>query len=421
MPPSRSGIAAYSAELLPLLRQQHDIDVYVEDSADRAADSQTLGAHDFVWRQRRQPYDLTVYQLGNAACHGYMWAYLFNYPGVVVLHDAQLHQARALWLLTERLRPRRDDYLAEFRANEPDAPPEAAELIAAGLGQSALYQQWPFVRLAIRSARLTLVHSPRVADALRERFPVAPIAPIAMGVAEPQPRIARPDILARHGIAENAVIVVALGGVTPEKRLGPLMKAVAAVAARAPSLHLLIVGERADHYDAMREAERLQIADRVQLTGYVPEEEVASYVAAADICSCLRWPTNRETSASWLRCAAAGKATLVTALSHLADLPPIAIAIDVLDEDAALPSALETLAIDALQRSRLGGAARAWWAAHHRLEHMAADYDRALARAVASPIPSPPLPRHLRDDGTRRLCELAAPMGVSERFSDLLG
>ena len=40
--------------------------------------------------------------------------------------------------------------------------------------------------------------------------------------------------------------------------------------------------------------------------------------AAADICACLRWPTNRETSASWLRCLAAGRPTIVTDLAHLA-------------------------------------------------------------------------------------------------------
>ena len=67
------------------------------------------------------PYDLVVYQLGNAACHDYMWGYLFRYPGLVVLHDAQVHQARAQSLLGGWT-PRRDDYRHEFAANHPDAP-----------------------------------------------------------------------------------------------------------------------------------------------------------------------------------------------------------------------------------------------------------------------------------------------------------
>ena len=42
---------------------------------------------------------MIVYQLGNSAAHDFIWAYLFRYPGLLVLHDAQVHQARALWLL----------------------------------------------------------------------------------------------------------------------------------------------------------------------------------------------------------------------------------------------------------------------------------------------------------------------------------
>jgi hypothetical protein len=38
-------------------------------------------AHEFVWRHRRAPYDLVVYQLGNSSHHDYQWPYLFRYPG----------------------------------------------------------------------------------------------------------------------------------------------------------------------------------------------------------------------------------------------------------------------------------------------------------------------------------------------------
>ncbi len=58
-------------------------------------------AHDFVWARVRTPYDLVVYQMGNAWCHDYMWPYLFKWPGLVVLHDAHLHHARA-WSLLRR-------------------------------------------------------------------------------------------------------------------------------------------------------------------------------------------------------------------------------------------------------------------------------------------------------------------------------
>jgi hypothetical protein len=51
LPPTRSGIAVYSAELLPLLRARRwTIDVFT-----------AANAHEFVWQNRRHPYDLTIY------------------------------------------------------------------------------------------------------------------------------------------------------------------------------------------------------------------------------------------------------------------------------------------------------------------------------------------------------------------------
>ncbi len=434
MPPSRSGIAAYSAEVLPYVRDHHEIDVFVDREPD-PDEHDLVNAHHFVWKHRRNPYDLTVFQLGNASCHDYMWAYLFRYPGLVVLHDAQLHQARALWLL-KRLEPRLDDYLAEFGANHPDAPVHAAYLVAAGHGEG-LYHHWPMVKLVVEHARLLVVHNRAVREELAERYPTATIDVIEMGVVDPQPRVVRADILARHSIPSDAIVVAAFGGVTPEKRIGSILRAMTAIADRVPNLYLMIVGDRAPHYDVESEAARVQIAARVRITGYVRDEDVGSYLAASDICACLRWPTNRETSASWLRCLAAGRATIVTDLAQLVDVPtanaegrtvrdessaePVAVSVDVMEEDAMLPLALETLAANAGRRTQLGRAARAWWEAHHQLAPMADAYIRVLARAASLAAPSAKLPAHLTDDGTRGLRALADTMGMNGKVAELFG
>src|SRR5438105_1048956 len=93
LPPIRSGVAAYSAELVEALNPTHAIDCFVDhprsfssvggQGLSRLTPARVFNAHDFVWRQQRDPYDLAVYQLGNASCHDYMWAYLVRYPGLV--------------------------------------------------------------------------------------------------------------------------------------------------------------------------------------------------------------------------------------------------------------------------------------------------------------------------------------------------
>jgi glycosyltransferase involved in cell wall biosynthesis len=430
LPPTPSGIAAYSAELVPLLaRRGYQIETFTAETGP-----------DFVWKQRRAPYDLTVYQLGNAAWHDYMWAYVFRYPGLVVLHDAQLHQARAL-ALTRRWMPRRDDYVAEFRANHPDAPAEIADLVIAGMGGS-LYQLWPMIRLVVDCARLTVVHNHLLKEALHQRYPTARFHHVPMGVRDPleQPiaESALRGIRGRYGIPPDATIVAAYGGVTPEKRIDVLLRAVAGIADRHPQLHVMLVGPTSEYYDVMNEAGRWGIADRVHVTGYVPDADLPAHLSAADLCACMRWPTNGETSASWLRCLAAGRPTIVTDLEYLGDVPtldprgwhqldisardasrlPVAVSIELIDELHSLELALDRLAGDPSVRASLGIVARGWWQRHHQLSAMAAAYDRVLQAGVSTPSPACTVPPHLIDDGWRRGRSIGEEMGISHRLGE---
>lgn len=433
LPPSTSGIAAYSAETVPLLAARGvNVDTYCETDA-----------HEFVWRRRRKAYDLTVFQMGNAACHDFMWGYLFRYPGMLVLHDAQLHQARALHL-TKRWSPRRDDYLAEFRANHPEAPEHLGQLVATGGMSGTLFQHWPFLSLAIASARMTVVHNAQVAEDLRSAHPAARIDAIEMGVADPMAdmdaaarRLAAAGIRQRLEIPCAAFVVGAFGGVTREKRIPEVLRAMSTSAEARPDVHLMVVGRCAPDYDVMADARAWRVADRVHVTGFVSDRELAHYMWAADVCACLRWPTNRETSASWLRCLAAQRPTLISDLTHLGHVPaydprgwrvqsarpgtaPVAVCIDLLDENHSLQLALERLSIDAPLRRELGTAARGWWQAHHQMAPMADAYCRLLPEAAATAPAGAALPPHLRDDGSGMVRTLLEDLGMPEMSRDLL-
>ena len=220
----------YSSELLRGFGEEYDIDLFVDGPpASFESPHQRLrlfDAHDFIWKNRARPYELIVYQLGNAACHDYMWAYLVRYPGLVVLHDGQLHHARGRMLL-QRRQPRRDDYRREFSFNHPDANPDLAELGAVGLLGSLTYL-WPMLRIVVESSRSVLVHNDWLADQIREAHPEATVDVLEMGVAEPGSHIgSRSQIRSRHGIVEDAVVFTAFGKVTPEKRVREAMRALA--------------------------------------------------------------------------------------------------------------------------------------------------------------------------------------------------
>jgi len=466
--PVRSGIASYSAMVLPALAAHHDIALFVGDDVWAARRSEARvgtdgfaavaspwgpirSAYDFAPLHHARPFDLVVYQLGNAGCHDHMWAYLTHYPGLVVLHDAQLHQSRAHALIA---RGRADDLRAELRFGHPDTPPGVAEWILAGLGNPGA-PIWPLTAVPLAAARAVAVHFPALAADLRETWPGLDVHVIRHGSPDLQRPKESPGASPgaspgdapgdAPGAAPGAsVTFAAFGLVTQEKRVPQMLRALAAIRGAVPHVRLRLVGGVTPHYDVLADARAHGVDDLVEVTGWIGDDAFDRAIVESDVCLCLRWPTNREASGPWLRALAAGKPTVVNDLVHLVDLPTldprtwevqvaspaaadatrvwrreeaIAVSIDILDEDHSLAIAMRRLALDAGLRAGLGAAARRHWAAGHTVEHMAADYERAIAAAAAAPAdPGRPLPPHATSDGTTLARRLAGQVGVAVDF-----
>ena len=82
-----SSKSAYFSDLvLPLLREGNDIDCYGAEAF--TADGQSV----FSWteamgRHRRQQYDVFIYQIENVDKLGFVFKFLKQMPGVVIIHD----------------------------------------------------------------------------------------------------------------------------------------------------------------------------------------------------------------------------------------------------------------------------------------------------------------------------------------------
>jgi len=354
-----------------------------------------------------------------------MWAYLVAFPGLVVLHDTRLHHARARSLLQQR---RFDDYRRELQYDHPDAASGFAEYVVEGLGGSISYF-WSMLRVVMRTARTVAVHNPRVADDLREQYPDVAIEVLRMGVPAIEPdRVARASARRALALPDEAVVFAAFGKVTAEKRIAAILGALGALAEEGREVRLLLVGDAGEHATLQEDIARHGVADRVLVTGHVADEAIAAHLAAADVCLCLRWPTAQETSASWLRCLAAGRPTVISDLAHLVDIPtldprdwrvspratdPVAVAIDLLEEEESLVLAMRRLTDDRRLRDDLARAGHAHWAAYHTLGAMAADYQRVMAQAAARPAPIvSDLPSHFTEDHTEWARRLARQFGI---------
>jgi glycosyltransferase involved in cell wall biosynthesis len=433
--PAKSGIAWYSEAVLSRLLSKHSIDVFVDAEPDGcvrpSGAAAVFAADEFTWRHQLAPYDLVVYQMGNAPYHDYMWAYAFRYPGLVVLHDGQLHHARARMLLEHK---RVDDYRAEFLYNHPDADSGLVELGQAGLLGSLTYL-WPMLRAVVESSRMVVVHNHWLADQVREQYSSATVEVVEMGVPQSAPREgARRAIRSKYGLHDDAVVFTALGKVTAEKRIREAIRSLAAIAESTPAVRLLLAGEPVPTYDMRAEARRLGVEDKVVFLGYVPEDMVDDVLAASDVTLCMRWPTSRETSASWLRCLAAEKPSIVTDLVHTADVPVInprdwtvlgaegsdravSVSVEMIDEPQLLTFAMRRLARDGRMRARLGVHARELWARRFQMDRMIIEYEQAITSALACAAPEAAAvadqPPHLRADGFAWTAELLRESRIS--------
>ena len=201
-----------------------------------------------------------------------MWPYLFKWPGLVVLHDAHLHHARAWSLLRRR---READYRAELAFNHPALSPDAAEIGLSGFS-GPLYYFWPMLRTVVTSARAVAVHNTRLSADLAAEFPGTPVRAIPMGVADP-------IAVRRGGTGSPAAPRVRRGRRGVEcPRAGSRRKSASSRSFRRwpwrgainHGVRLLLVGQAMPHFDARAAARALGVDELVTVAGYVETDEL---------------------------------------------------------------------------------------------------------------------------------------------------
>ncbi|HEV8421613.1 MAG TPA: glycosyl transferase family 1, partial [Actinomycetota bacterium] len=92
LPPIPSGIADYSAEILPVVAEHAEVDVFSPRSRRRALRESGVAVHaPRAFRRLADRYDAVFYNLGNNPHHDYVYMAARQRPGVAVFHDLVLH------------------------------------------------------------------------------------------------------------------------------------------------------------------------------------------------------------------------------------------------------------------------------------------------------------------------------------------
>jgi glycosyltransferase involved in cell wall biosynthesis len=437
-PPQTSGVAGRSVDVTrELAARGYAIDVFVDrqfvpatmpvpDGPAADGEVRVQSAHDFVWRRQRGHHDVVVYQVGNSTAHTFIWPYLLRYPGVVMLHDAHLHHSRGAALLTP---VSGEAYRAAFAADHPDVNADVAELDVVGFDGS-YYYLWPMVGSAIRSSRAVAVHARGNVDRLRVDFPTTPIEYVALGMGRERATSERERSAFRAscGIPADALLFGLFGGLTADKRVPQVLRAFARLRTLEPRAHLLLAGWPDPRVELPQTIAALGLGPAVTVAPNLDDEAFEDAIGSVDVSLNLRWPTARETSGPWVQALAASRPTVVIDLEHHAHVPaldpqswirrpgtglepPIAVALDILDEEHSLGLAMSRLARDPELRATLGAAARQFWEREHSVSRMADDYDRMLRRVHQQSAHASPHAGALTPDPLRHARELVSSFG----------
>ncbi len=434
LPPMRSGIADYSAELLPHLAAHCELELIVDEGF---RPDLALAARFPVHDTRSLPallegrsFDAVVYQLGNNRdYHAAMYRSLLAHPGVVVLHEFVLHHlVRDLTLYAGD----GEGYVREMRyAYGRTGEAVARRCLATGVPLDPW--SYPLFERVVDASRGLIVHNRFTRDRVLAGRPLARVAVVPHHLSlGSQPEPAAEGARAALGIPPDTFVVATFGFLTAAKRPGVLLRAFARLRREVPRARLLLVGEVSPHFDFGR-VFTPDVRDGVTVTGRLDLDRFLLHMQACDVAVNLRHPTAGETSGTVVRLLGLGKPLIVSNTGAFAEIPDDCCAkvdLDGLDgaEEELLLAYLRRFAADEPLRRRMGENARRHAAAHHSIAGSArgyAEFLREIVESGARPFrAAPPLAPYpeadLLSDLVREVTADLADLGVEEADDELL-
>jgi glycosyltransferase involved in cell wall biosynthesis/SAM-dependent methyltransferase len=340
LPPARSGIADYSDALLEELQKLVDVRVF-------ASKPPAFNPADF---------DVALYQVGNNVHHDFCYEMALDHPGVVVVHEANLHH------LIADITIKRDDWDAYLRAAEHEGGPAALAYArrVRDLEVGPDYEGLPMLRRLLAASKAAIVHSGCVETELRGAGFSGPVARIPHGAWIPN--ASRSEFRERLGIDVAAPLIGIFGFLKPYKRIAESLRAFRRLVRVHPMAKMILVGEPHPELQLQSLIRSLDLGAHARVLGFQPIEEFVGYLAACDIILNLRYPTVGENSGTLMRALGLGKAVVVSDVGSFTELPAsicLKAPVDATEEDY-LFEYLNLLVSRPEVRKELGAKAREW-------------------------------------------------------------
>jgi len=418
LPPEKSGIADYSAELVPELARFYDVELVI--AQDGMDDPRLMGfpLHSYAWfDEHAHEFDRVLYHFGNSHAHQHMFELIRRHPGTVVLHDFFFSG------ILDNLE--REGALPNgFMQAMYESHGYTGLLDHRKIGRNPAIWRYPLNKGVLDNACGVIVHSAFSKELATAWY--GPDAdegwrtiPLLRGKPEAsQGPGARSAARARLKLKKDDYLVCSYGMLGQTKLNDELLDAfLASPLAADPHCKLVFVGQNEGGMYGARLAQKIAdsgLAKRISITGFVTPAAYADYLCACDTAVQLRSATRGETSAAVLDCLLYGAPTIVNAHGSTATLSAnLLLKLPDAFKVEELAAALAQLHGDARRREGLSQRAASFMQAEHNparvgelyhdaIEDFAADhkqfhYQRLLEAIARIPAPFDPSESDLGD------------------------
>lgn len=357
LPPIRSGIADYSAELLTELTRHYKIDVIVDQGTiEDTWINANCGVKDIEWfKSNGSSYDRVLYHFGNNQYHVHMFDLLERHPGVVVLHDffisgiighMEWHYGYPGFFIRTLWESHGYEAIRAFREKK-------------NVGE--LTWDYPLSRNVIEQAVGVIVHSEYSRGLARKYYNPELLAQLAR---VPFPRKIpieknRKGARQQLGLKDDDFVICSFGFMGETKRnLCNLEAWLASALAKDAKCHLVFVGQNDPGPYGQRILKTIHDSGAVSpinITGFVTPELYKAYLEAADVAVQLRANSRGETSAAIHDCLAYAIPTVINLHGSSCEVPTdCAFQLPDLFTNDELRDALERMRSDQSFCSQLG-------------------------------------------------------------------
>ncbi len=300
LPPVKSGIADYSAALLDSLHAQAEVTVFTERPPNF----------------NPSHFDSLLYQMGNNPYHDFTYSLALEHPGIVVMHESNLHH-----LVAERTikRDNWDAYMEEVAYEGGETAHAFAQRVRR-LEIGPDYEGVPMLRRLLERSQGAVAHSQFVAADLERAGFRGPTAVIPHGAWIPldADRLGAREKL---GLGPKTPLIGIFGFLKPYKRIAESLRAFRRLLRVEPTARMILVGEPHPDLQLDHLLSTLELRHAVRVLGFTPIDQFTNLMAACDVILNLRYPTVGESSGTLLRALGLGRAVLVSDVGSFSEFP----------------------------------------------------------------------------------------------------